>query len=802
MRKHIITLLTVACSFCVMFAAEQNPVANAGLPRMLRRTASVAAQEGDASVHKTANEVFSGSCGTNLTWSFNTSTGVLTIIGSGAMTNYTSSNRAPWYSGGWYITSVSLPDYLTTIGDYAFADLYDLTDITIPSSVTSIGKYAFYYSGLRSLTIPNSVTSIGNSALYGIPNVIYSGTATGSPWGAKSINGYVEDIWVYADATKTTLLACLPTATGDITVPNTVTTIGDEAFYYRGISTITVPNSVTSIGEYAFFLVSNVIYSGTATGSPWGARSVNGYVEDMLIYADATKNTLLACLPTATGAITIPNTLTTISHDAFTDCTKLTSITIPNSVTNIGSYAFYNCNGLTSITIPEGVTTIGDYAFQYCTGLTSVSIPSTMSSIGKLAFEYCNALTRVDISDLAAWCGISFAADDELWSDFFGSESNPLYKAKHLFLNGVEAENIVIPNTVTSIGDFAFNCCKSLRSVVFPNSVLTIGKHAFNGCDSLRSVVIPSSVKTISANAFYLSNNLSEVHISDITSWCSISFGEYGNPLMGGGHLYLNDDEVTHLIIPDSVTNISDNAFYNCHGLTQLTLGKDLQNIGTNSFSRCTDLSEIICNATSVPDIQANTFNQVSRETKVWVSAEKVDEYKEHIYWGEFDIEPQGAISVVTDTLHIISATNSAEIIWPTVNGANLYELNITKGDEDICTLIFDAMGQLTSTVSNAPARNKSPQQNTEQITGLSFTVFGLESNTQYAYSIIAKDDTDTPIETYTGTFTTLSDTPTDIENSAVHESYCSTVRKVIIHDNIYIIRDDMMFNVQGTRVK
>ena len=167
---------------------------------------------------------------------------------------------------------------------------------------------------------------------------------------------------------------------------------------------------------------------------------------------------------------------------------------LTHSVTSIGDDAFSGCSGLTSVTIGSGVTSIGNYAFVYCSGLTSVTIPNSVTSIGKEAFSCCSGLTSVHISDIAAWCNIDFD-----WT----SSSNPLYYAHHLYLNGEEVKDLVIPNSVTSIGDYAFRNCSGLTSVTIPNSVTSIGDDAFSGCSGLTSVTIPNSVTSIGDFAFY-----------------------------------------------------------------------------------------------------------------------------------------------------------------------------------------------------------------------------------------------------------------------------------------------------------
>ena len=158
---------------------------------------------------------------------------------------------------------------------------------------------------------------------------------------------------------------------------------------------------------------------------------------------------------------------------------EVTYMSRTRKVTSIGNYAFEHCKDLTSVILPNSLTNIGEKAFSSCYGITSLTIPSSVTSIDNSAFVSCNGLTSVHISDLAAWCKIIFG----------NIESNPLICAHHLFLNGEEIKDLVIPNSVSSIGNYAFSWYSSLTSVTIPNSVTKIGNRAFRGCSSLTLVI-------------------------------------------------------------------------------------------------------------------------------------------------------------------------------------------------------------------------------------------------------------------------------------------------------------------------
>ena len=360
--------------------------------------------------------------------------------------------------------------------------------------------------------------------------------------------------------------AAAVTGLGKVFSENQTITSFNELQYFTGL---------TSIGELAFGGCSSL----TSITIPDGVTSIG---------LDAFKDCYRLI------SISIPKSVTSIGDEAFEDCCGLTSITIPNCVTIIGNSAFFRCYRLTSITIPESVTSIGANAFQGCYGLTSITIPESVTSIGICAFVYCHGLTTIKVDE-----GNTVYDSRENCNAIIETKSNTLVAG---------CLNTVIPNSVTSIGNYAFDGCSVLTSITIPNSVTSIGDYAFGQCDDLKSITIP-----------------------------------------------------------ESVTSIGHRAFHYCTGLTSITILGSVISIGNEVFRYCSGLTEAYCYAEQVPNTGSNAFFDTNIEdATLYVPKGSVELYKATSPWSDFgtiveipseanpDINSDGSVDVA-DIMAIIN---------------------------------------------------------------------------------------------------------------------------------------------------
>ena len=398
------------------------------------------------------------------------------------------------------LTSVTIPDSVTSIGDRAFSSCSGMTSVTIGNGVTSIGSWAFYScSGLTSMTIPDSVTSIGNFAFEGCNNLLFDATSipgvrllNGWVVGYKpSLSGSVNLSGCRGIAGG----AFSGSGLTSVTIPDSVTNIGYGAFSgCRDLTSIVVESNNPS-----FSSLGGVLFSGdktTLVGFPGGRKGTYDVPDSVTRIGDYA---FYGC--SGLASVTIPDSVTRIGDYAFYGCSGLTSVTIPDSVTSIGTYAFYGCSGLTSVTIPDSVTSIGANAFEGCSGLASVTIGNGVTRIGDYAFYGCSGLTNISVAagnpQYSSANGLLLNKDGTtVLMGVNGEVTIPdsvtsIGNSAFYVCSGLTS--VTIGNGVTSIEGWAFCFCSGLTSVTIPDSVTNIGYGAFYGCRGMEVLYVPAS---------------------------------------------------------------------------------------------------------------------------------------------------------------------------------------------------------------------------------------------------------------------------------------------------------------------
>ncbi len=602
-----------------------------------------AIQIGVSTTASAAEIVRSGFCGEGVIFSIDVD-GLLTVSGSGEL------EYIPWasdmekrsvkevvinqgitsigseaFSGCTGLISVTIGDDVISIGDSAFSGCTALTSVTIGGGVTSIGSSAFKDCAvLTNLNIPDSVLTIGNAAFSGCAGlralVIGSGVTSirredfSGCTGLETLEVVNENSKYHSagnciieTGTKTLVLGCNNSIIPD---DGSVASIGDSSFFgCGGLTSVIIPDSVKSVGNYAFSGCNRL--AGLTIGD--GVQSIGGSA------FSGCKNLT---------SVIIPGSVKSVGNYAFSGCTAITNVTIGDGVTSIGSSVFKNCAALTSVNIPDSVLSIGDAAFSGCADLRSLFIGSGVTSIRSGDFLGCTGLEKIEVAKgntkyhsagnciietetktLVIVCKNSLIPDDGSVTSIGDS-----------FHGCTGLTNVIIPGSITSIAEYAFQDCTWLKSVTIEDGVKRLGAYSFNGCTGLTSVTIPGSVISIGprteSDVIDYDRFSSEGKPFDVrydscgafencTSLTSVTI-EDGVKIIGL-RAFRKCYRMKELKIPDSVETICRDAFYACEGLTSLTIPDSVKSIGYRAFYCCDSLTSLTI-PDSVTSIGAKAF--------------------------------------------------------------------------------------------------------------------------------------------------------------------------------------------------
>ena len=411
-----------------------------------------------------------------------------------------------------------------------------ITDVVIPASVDKIGDNAFNnYAYLRSVVIEEGVTAIGNNTFNGC----YGLTSVTLPQSLRSIGDHAFD-----DCTQLS----------DLMLPQSLESIGVYAFYgCEGLTHVDIPGSVKVLGDVSFGACTNLTH---VTFNP-GLTRVGEYA-------------FYDCL--SLDDVELPSTVTSIGYAAFWNCSIMSNVTLNDNLQELGDFAFYECGSLQRIVIPSSVTLVGVNAFMDCSSLSTIVMDGCSPHVESGAFKSCSQLARVEVRDLSSWCNITF--DDY--------QANPLYFARHLYMNGEEVCDLAIPAGVKCINDYAFIRCESLNTLTMSNDVESVGEQAFKDCKKL-----------------------------------------------------------TVATLGDGVRTIGEKAFHGCSKLMDFTFGKRMKTSEMYAFGSCNALVRITSRAVTPPYLKGKSIfpDKVYNNAIVYAPRQSVDAYREALVWKYFNIE-------------------------------------------------------------------------------------------------------------------------------------------------------------------
>ncbi len=746
MRKKLFTLLlAVAASVGTMFAWDYERVQIGDLYYKLyatNQTAEVTSQ--NSSSPRWSTSITTANIPASVT--YNSVSYSVTSIGSGAFV---------FCSG---LTSATIPNSVTSIGSSAFEGCSGLTSLTIGNSVTNIREDAFSgCSGLTSVTIPN-VTSIGASAFY-----------------------------------KCTGLT-------SVTIPNSVTSIGNEAFRgCTGLTSVTIEaETPPTLGSSAFDGTNNCpiyvpcgtldAYKNAARWSNYASRIQ--YVPLVFVVTGLVTETMM-------GRVVVPTTLC--------DYTLITAV--PNYGYHFTQWSDGNTDNPRTIVLTQDTTFTAEFAKNTYTISTTSANPEWGTTIGDTTALY---LDEVEISAIPNY-GYRFVR----WND--GNTSNPrtVSVTEDKTFTATFAKNVYSITKNAEHGSISGNSSAEYLDFVTLTVTADYGYHFTQWSDGLKDnprIFQITQDTTFTAEFAYdrvgtCGKDLALVWSYDPANKV-LTIGNAGSFTENMQYGVEAPNEMEELVIGNSVTAIGANAFAGIETLKKVSIGESVKTIGEQAFYNCVNLETIFNYRPTPTNTYSNAFDGVDKfECELYVLPSSIDMYKNASVWRDFyytyAIGAEEA-TVTTNDVTVEPQDNAATVTWPTNDNAASYTIQITKDGVVFCTLIFNSNGQLTG-IAFAPSRDGQAHAPAALMTanGLQFTVTGLDSNTQYGYSVTAKDANDQLVATYSGEFTTTGEgEATGVEDVSSSLQGGDRGRLILRNGQIFILRGEKVYTLTGQEVK
>ncbi|MCD8306144.1 MAG: leucine-rich repeat domain-containing protein [Prevotella sp.] len=595
-------------------------------------------------------------------------------------TYYTVTGMADSAFKGTSVTSVSIPETVTTYGTETFENCTSLSSIELPEGCTSVTASMFSgCTALATVTLPSTIESIADGAFAGCTALTsITCNAVTPPTGTYSSafeNVTKDNVTLYVpeesvDTYKESELWSNFTAKINVNV-------GDIIYDSNGVA-----YSVTSISPNEVSVAAQSSNEGVTTGEV--------VIPETITY-DGTEYTVTGTIKSAFSgsaitSVSLPGTITTWGTYEFQNCKSLTSaeisegctnlptymfygcesletVTLPSTVTSYGTYIFYNCSSLKSIKIPEGCTSLPNYMFAGCSALETVTLPSTVTTYGTYEFRDCTSLKSIEIPEgCTSLPNYMFNGCSALENVTLPSTITTY--GTYLFQNCTKLASIEIPSSVTSIGDYAF-AYSGLKTLTVPSTVTSWGKYAFAYCDSLKSIEIPEGCTSLTGT--YMFANCSSLETATLPSTLT-TYGTY---------MFQNCTSLKSIEIPEGCTTLTIYMFDGCTSLETISLPSTLTSVINYSFRNCTSLTTIICNAVEPPTgTYSKAFGSVTgSNVTAYVPATSVSAYKEDDLWSNFNIEALAEVSL-----------SEGDIIYDEQGLA--YEITSTEEDNLTVTLL------------------------------------------------------------------------------------------------------------------